>query len=321
MASNIEVSKTNPNNICESVRPQETKMDEMTGGITEIFALLGKPNTIFSDEDTFNAIKDYLNKYERILYTPISNDIYARHEDQSYIATVISNLDKLVKYASDYRCQDGEDKKLVEDTKKATLKIWDHVNLANQQYVVLKQSDEEYKDKFKENFNEYKEDLTKEMNAQLLTMVSIFTALAFLIFGGISSLDDIFSVSSIPILRLISLGLVWGLCMLNLVFVFLFCVGKMTKLNFKSNDKEDATIFQKYPIVWWCNFVLVSLFLISIWAHFIHQKEIDLGFIRLCATNGCFTIIITLVLVGLIIVGAYFLCTWTDIKIQDKNKK
>ena len=36
----------------------------------------------------------------------------------------------------------------VEDAKKVVLKIWDHVNLANQQYKVLKQTDDEYNEKF-----------------------------------------------------------------------------------------------------------------------------------------------------------------------------
>mgnify|MGYP007007140284 CR=1 FL=1 len=34
--------------------------------------------------------------------------------------------------------------------------------------------------------------LTKEMNMQLISLIAIFTALSFIVFGGISSLDNIF---------------------------------------------------------------------------------------------------------------------------------
>lgn len=37
----------------------------------------------------------------------------------------------------------------VDDARRVVLKIWDHVTLASQQYTMLKQSDEEYDEKFK----------------------------------------------------------------------------------------------------------------------------------------------------------------------------
>ena len=52
---------------------------------------------------------------------------------------------------------EGKDKRIVDDTKKAILKIWDHVNLANQQYKILKQTDDEYTEKFKRHISSYKE--------------------------------------------------------------------------------------------------------------------------------------------------------------------
>lgn len=123
----------------------------------------------------------------------------------------------------------------LEDTQKAVLKIWDHVNLAQQQYNALKQSDEEYKEKFEKLISTYKEDMTKDMSNQLLTMVSIFTALAFLVFGGISSLDNIFSVHGIPLLKLMCVGAVWGLCILNLIFCLFVLRRQDDKTEFPIN--------------------------------------------------------------------------------------
>ena len=66
------------------------------------------------------------------------------------------------------------------------------ITLASQQYTMLKQSDTEYDEKFQKRITAYKEEMSKEMNTQMITMVGIFTALAFLIFGSISSLDGVF---------------------------------------------------------------------------------------------------------------------------------
>ena len=194
----------------------------------------------------------------------------------------------------------------VEDTQKAVLKIWDHVNLAQQQYNALKQSDDEYKEKFEKLISSYKEDMTKDVNNQLLTMVSIFTALAFLVFGGISSLDNIFSVHGVPLLKLMCVGAVWGLCILNLIFVFLFCVGKMTKLNFRSSDDPEATIFQKYPVIWWTDLMLMSILLLCLWGYYIQQYEIADWLICICLANQKSATLAGFGVIALIILGACF---------------
>ncbi len=67
--------------------------------------------------------------------------------------------------------------------------------MAQTQYSGLKQTDEEYKRKFQNSITPFQKELMKDMNAQLLTMVSIFTALAFLVFGGISSLGSICNIA------------------------------------------------------------------------------------------------------------------------------
>ena len=74
--------------------------------------------------------------------------------------------------------------------------------------------------------------LTKEMNTQLISLIAIFTALSFIVFGGISSLDNIFDgVKDIPVTKLMIVGSIWCFCIMNLVFVFMFFVGKLTHLE------------------------------------------------------------------------------------------
>lgn len=303
----------------------DEQMQKMQIEIEKVFQSMMVKQDQFEKEKTFDDLYSYILAYDRILYSPISNLIYSSYEngqDGDVIGTLQSNLDALLSYVSNPQVienkksdlKDAKSKKRVDDTKKAIIKIWDHVNLANQQYKVLKQTDDEYNKKFQVRIADYKETMTKEMNAQLLTLVSIFTALAFLVFGGISSLDNIFSLSEIPLLKIIASGLVWGLCIFNLIFVFLFCVGKMTHLNFKSTDSPDATIFQKYPIVWWCDLLLVSLLLICLWLYFMQREEISIWFINICVKNTELSSVIgTLMLLGVIIFMGWRLAIATNI--------
>lgn len=315
----------------------DEQMQKMQIEIEKVFQSMMVKQDQFEKEKTFDDLYSYILAYDRILYSPISNLIYSSYEngqDGDVIGTLQSNLDALLSYVSNPQVienkksdlKDAKSKKCVDDTKKAIIKIWDHVNLANQQYKVLKQTDDEYNKKFQVRIADYKETMTKEMNAQLLTLVSIFTALAFLVFGGISSLDNIFSLSEIPLLKIIASGLVWGLCIFNLIFVFLFCVGKMTHLNFKSTDSPDATIFQKYPIVWWCDLLLVSLLLICLWLYFMQREEISIWFINICVKNTELSSVIgTIMLLGVIIFMGWRLAIATNIIIgkgeRNRNEK
>lgn len=161
--------------------------------------------------------------------------------------------------------------------------------------------------------------MSKEMNAQMITMIGIFTALAFLIFGSISSLDGVFENIKMPIFKAMNIGLIWGTCVLNMIFVFLYCVGKMTKLNFKSNQSTQANIFQRYPIVWWTNLILIGLLMITAWGYFIQQSTIGSKFVKFanCSPWGFF-IVGSVIILALIICGVIFLYKKTEFKDSDE---
>lgn len=117
-------------------------------------------------------------------------------------------------------------------------------------------------------------ELSRNMSEQLLTLIGIFTALAFLLFGGISSLENIFSdIQTVSLLKLVILGCIWGLCLVNLIFVFLFCVSKMTKLSFSSTENRNASIFQKYPIFWWTNYIIISILSVASILFYINKNN------------------------------------------------
>lgn len=272
--------------------------EKMSGQVTRLCEFLISDSSGFNKDDArkgFHMILQYIRKHHRILYSQISNMIYALYNEHPpeeamiLLGTMLSNIEKIMEYTetqpyrdelAEIECQ--EEKNFYKDTQNALIKIWDHVNLAQAQYSGLKQTDEEYKRKFNASIEPFKNTLVRDMNAQLLTMVSIFTALAFLIFGGISSLGSIFSNHELPVLKIMIIGCVWGLCILNLLFVFLFCVGKMTNLNFKSGNETGSNIFQKYPVVWWSNLVILMLLAGNLWTYYIRQEKIDSWFRAWC---------------------------------------
>lgn len=290
----ITISKDAPDKKPGTEGPIMT--EEMSGQISRICEFMVTDSSQFDAKKGFDMIQQYIEKYRRILYSQISNMIYALYdghtpeEASNTLGTMVSNIEKMVAYTrtKDYHDELAQirhqaDRKSYEDAQNALIKIWDHVNLAQTQYSGLKQTDEEYKRKFDASIEPFKNNLVQDMNAQLLTIVSIFTALAFLIFGGISSLGSIFSNHELPVLKIIIIGCVWGLCILNLVFVFLFCVGKMTNLNFRSSKETNSNIFQKYPIVWWSDLIILMLLAGSLWTYYIRLERMDSWFKEWCS--------------------------------------
>ena len=303
--------------------------------IKNFMNLLLQDNNDFEAELAFQELLSYIQQHDRILYSHISNVIYKCYDDNTaedaerIIASLSSNMDSLLaypttpRYSEKYKgdLRDPRKRESIEDARKAIVKIWDHINLAQQQYSVLKQSDEEYKQKFESLIYRYKEEMTKDMNSQLLTMVSIFTALAFLVFGGISSLDNIFSTQGIPLLKLMCVGIVWGLCILNLIFVFLFCIGKMTNLNFRSTDDPNANVFQKYPVIWWTDLMLLSILVLCSWAYYVRKNDFDGWFNELFANYRSIVVIVgTLIIVFTIRQAVKWLAAKTAHSFQSSDK-
>lgn len=184
MAAKINVGKESPNRGQSAQHEQSDKLQDMESDLRRFLDRLGKPTSEFQAESAFDDILGYIKRYDRVLYSTISNIIYVRYNSKEYtedpIGTMQSNLDELVRYsqndtniAAKKAAQPSDDDKIKVDNTR--IKIWDHVTLASQQYTMLKQSDEEYDAKFKARIASYKEEMSKEMNAQMITMVYLRT--------------------------------------------------------------------------------------------------------------------------------------------------
>ncbi len=297
----------------EDVKAVASMTDAMNSKVTGFFlTLVPSSSDSFDVEKSYKLLSDYLEAYGRLLYSTISSTIYNvldcyRESQDDICSAIVSRVEALIAYSE---TDSTTDKNIV---KKTLVKLWDHVNLASQHYINLKQTDDEYSAKFEVNFKNYKEEVTKDMSSQLLTMVSIFTALAFLVFGSISSLDNIFSVSGIPVLKAMLTGIIWGLCVLNLVFVFLYCVSKMTNLKIMTSGGNDASVFKRYPLVFWVNFLLLSLLLVCSWLYFLQINSAS--FWNTIFPNGfkISVLIGSISVIVIILVAGYFLSWLTGI--------
>lgn len=315
----INMQKTTSSTTSADFSYSSDKLQSMKNELRVFFSHLDDSNESFIPSKAFDALQRYINNYDRILYSEISNIIFAHYSRDDATTdpagTLLSNLEALIRYSEDEEnikarksvLSGHQQDHLIDDTRRVVLKIWDHVTLASQQYIILKQSDSEYDEKFKQRISAYKEKMAKEMNSQMITMVSIFTALAFLIFGSISSLDGIFENVNLPLFKVISIGLIWGLCVSNMIFVFLYCIERMTKLNFKANRSENAGIFQRYPVVCWTNLLLVSLLLLSTWGWFVQCSDISQLILNsVNCSPWCVFICGTVIIVILIVLGVIF---------------
>ncbi|MBS6723681.1 MAG: hypothetical protein KH268_11940 [Clostridiales bacterium] len=290
------------------------KIEKMSEDMENICVMLSQSSKLFDPKKSFELIKQYIDDHDRLLYADISNYIFQLRSEEA-VSVFQTNLENVLEYvlSDEYtkkieNAKDRREKFKIEKPRKVVLKMYDHVNLAKRQYIELRESDEEYDEKFKRNIEPFKQEVTREMSNQLITLVGIFTAIAFVVFGGISSLDNFLGngAKDIPILRLMILGVLWSLCMTNLIYVFLFCVGKITKLSIKSSDKQGDNLVKKYPIIFWSNYLLLSLLTILYWINFLYKRNLLKWFFEMADKKAVITSITGFVVILLLmILGAW----------------
>lgn len=278
----------------------EYDVTSMSAKIIKICENLSVENDNFEKIQTTILIEEYILLHKRFLYNIISQHIFNRDNP----GTIHSNIESLLSYVNnkdyekDFKSRNPTSKNTenILCIKKSVLKLLDHANLAEYQFEKLKQSDIEFKQNFNLQIMPVKNDIdnqlssfSRDMTSQLISLIGLFTAMSFLVFGGINSLDNIFkSADNIPILKLMIVGCIWGICILNLVFVFMFFISKMTKLNIKSSD---GNLIQKYPLVWWSNLIICTILLLSTWLFYIDHYDIGYWFLDISKSNSFVSVI------------------------------
>lgn len=162
-SAKINPSKTDPEDHISKARAEQDITEQLLNEMATFCDSLMLNAGEFDESKAFELLRGYILNHERILYTPISNKIYACYDEHpedadQLLENMISNAGLLVTFSNTPDIQkklNGTSKKAksYKDTSKSLLKIWDHINLAKQQYSVLKQSDAEFQDKFMKKFD------------------------------------------------------------------------------------------------------------------------------------------------------------------------
>lgn len=230
-------------------------------------------NGNFDSAHWLDELRNYIsNNDNRLLYSDISNYIFNLSDEE--FTTFTTNLDSVLNDAADLRGTGVEqDKNLY----KTLLKFFDHVNLAHRQNSMFSNKQQDIDNEIERLLGPKVQDITKDMTSQLVGLVSIFTALSFLIFGGISSLQNTFNSLSTAanaqnsILPTLIVTLAWAFCLMNLLFGFMYFVLRIVK---PPVSQIQTNIVQRYPVVFLCDYVLLILFVVLCGSWFAERNGI-----------------------------------------------
>lgn len=216
-------------------------------------------------EDLIFKIDGYINTHKRFLYSAIYSFVVDMNPEKNL--SLYSNISKVYEYSLE---------KYKNNSKNVNIfKLYDYVNLAILQkdrlndvnevvYKVQKESmamkssleklNQEYRDRVKEFENS-----KSKFYDQLIAAMAIFISVAFIIFGGISSLSGL----SVPLSKVIETGknsiilykvvIIWALGMINLLSLFMIFISKIL---------DKRLVIKK--LYYRANIVLIALFLMLI---------------------------------------------------------
>lgn len=284
-----------------------TEFEELKRRINGICSSLNRSSDEYDTSKTLTSIEKYINlKQHRILYSEISAYIFAMSEHQR--GNFVTNVELLLVEAM------SKSETINENVLKSVIKIYDHVHLALHQFESLKREDEDIQKMIAKNiepvttkFEGKLQDSYKEIYTQLIGLIGIFTALAFLVFGSITSLESIFGVANnIPMLKIMVVASLWGLCLLNLIFIFIFFVSKMTKMDVAGQNSNI------YPVVAWGNLILITVLVTASWGYYVSNTQLTDWLIQLLESNekvvviGGFLVILSLFTVSCMVIVCKF---------------
>ena len=306
----IKINKGD-NSVPQSEEVTSSKMLEMTEAIRNFCVTLSVPNKTFDVKKAFDQLKQYVSNYDRLLYAEISN--YCYHLENAQADNFQGNLNALVEYVYSWNFDNGNSSleklgktdqvELKNKTKRIVIKLYDNVNLACAQMNSLKRSEEELREAVKKEFTPLKEEITKDMSAQLISLVGIFTAIAFLVFGGFDSLMSIFSgLANQSIARLMMASSLWGLIICNGIFILLSCIERIVQKQSLSNLTITSSISHV------SNLILITLFFVSSWIHIIDTRNLGGIIVDFANKNKSligilgFVVIILFFVIGIILI-------------------
>lgn len=185
--------------------------------------------------------KKFSDKHKRIFYSILSGMILNERKEDN-IPNLELNLTSINSKISKTKDDASGLIQVHENTYQLYYKFFDHCSLAIAQRRIYKQSDdlskkrteEIVKNQMKNAIDKRVAEYEKNITGQLIGLVSIFTALSFVIFGGINVLGSLMEkIKTTDTLRLLFIADIWFLTMFNVLFVFVKFITLLTKLQTK----------------------------------------------------------------------------------------
>lgn len=224
-------------------------ISEMNEQLDDILKELNSKVINESDLDVFfNKIKAYKIDCGRFLYSKISDFCY----DCDDIDTITGNVEKMY---LNYTENDKEFEALL-------LKLYDHIQLVNvqkgtndifQQTISgdFKSTIENQNKELKQRGEEFRglnieiKNIKKDFLNQLISLIAIFIAVAFVLFGGINSLGSLTNSIEAVLTNKMTIDIIngpiilWGISMFNILYLFMYIVFKLTGKS-RSIFNEDG---------------------------------------------------------------------------------
>lgn len=260
-----------------------------------------------SIEQWFQDLDKYISNYERLLYSSISNYIYGLDEEK--YASFEMNIYSVFQYVMNQDPpNENPGKDAYEKRRRIVMKFYDHVNLAHRQFVLYSQKQADVEVLIEKKIEPELAKSSKELTSQLVGLVAIFTALSFIVFGGISSLESLFFVLSQndnSVLATIIVAIAWAFCLMNLLFAFMYFVLRIIGKKPDVAEKE-GTMVQKYPLVFISNYILLSAFLLSLGSWAAQTTGVGKEIYDYVLLHGDISFIVGIIIIVVIIGGLGF---------------
>ncbi|MDU6483289.1 MAG: hypothetical protein E6538_14980 [Paeniclostridium sordellii] len=218
-------------------------------------------------EDLYFKLRNVLNnsKDEGINYSDIAEFVFDMKQiDTEYLT---NNLNKIREYASsknDRLVKDGiskiknhvklevcrieflekKQKKELEEISKDTFdkfqplndRIGDYENIAKKHEATMRKHENTMRDHRKEISN---------WNANIVTILGLFSAIVVTFFGGLAAINSIFNkIDSVSMYRLTFVILIVIFAMFNIVFMLLYYIGIITGKNLNRECSNTCTEFE-----------------------------------------------------------------------------
>lgn len=280
---------------------QAVKENTMEKDMANLCTSLSVSTQVFPSriEDWLKDLNDYIRRHDRLLYSVISDYAFGLDPDAS--TAFETNAYFLLDYelrAFDSLPSPTEEQKM---RKRIILKFYDHVNLATKQHRMFSVQQADVEAVVEEKMESALTKTTRDLTNQLVGLVAIFTALSFIVFGSISSLDSILTtLSKKPdvVLPTLIVSVAWAFCIINLLFAFMYFVLRIIKTDTNRFDWKNSV--QKYPMVFLTNYILLfaQLLLLGSWAAI--NTGVGSKFYNWALAHGSFTFLSVLVLIILV---------------------